>query len=67
MSSLQQKLHVLLEERRSSGAARNKLEALCRDLQAHYSTLRVRAGSPSAESIQNQPRDCSRFIIRSGL
>uniref|UniRef100_A0A3Q2QLK2 Taxilin beta n=1 Tax=Fundulus heteroclitus TaxID=8078 RepID=A0A3Q2QLK2_FUNHE len=42
--ALQQKLCVLLEERqqlqaerRCSAAARSKLEALCRDLQAHYS------------------------------
>ncbi|KAM4528951.1 beta-taxilin isoform 2-T2 [Fundulus diaphanus] len=45
--ALQQKLCVLLEERqqlqaerRCSVAARSKLEALCRDLQAHYSALR---------------------------
>ncbi|XP_047244727.1 alpha-taxilin isoform X4 [Girardinichthys multiradiatus] len=47
MSSLQQKLCILLEERqqlqaerRCSIAARCKLEALCRDLQNHYSALR---------------------------
>ncbi|KAM4712615.1 beta-taxilin isoform 1-T2 [Anableps anableps] len=39
-SSLQQKLCLLLEERRCSIAARSQLEALCRDLQAHYSALR---------------------------
>ncbi|XP_021178107.2 beta-taxilin isoform X2 [Fundulus heteroclitus] len=45
--ALQQKLCVLLEERqqlqaerRCSAAARSKLEALCRDLQAHYSAMR---------------------------
>ncbi|XP_022619532.1 beta-taxilin-like isoform X2 [Seriola dumerili] len=44
---LQQKLSVLLEdrqqlqaERRSSVAARSKLESLCWELQSHYSTLR---------------------------
>ncbi|XP_071324057.1 beta-taxilin isoform X1 [Trachinotus anak] len=44
---LQQKLSVLLEEKQllqaeqhSSVAARSKLESLCRELQAHYSTLR---------------------------
>ncbi|XP_008287881.1 gamma-taxilin isoform X2 [Stegastes partitus] len=46
-SVLQQKLSVLLEERqqlqaerRSSAAARSKLETLCRELQSHYSVMR---------------------------
>uniref|UniRef100_A0A087YGX3 Taxilin beta a n=1 Tax=Poecilia formosa TaxID=48698 RepID=A0A087YGX3_POEFO len=39
-SALQQKLCHLLEERRCSIAARSQLEALCRDLQAHYGALR---------------------------
>lgn len=46
--ALQQKMCVLLEERqqlhaerRNAAAARSKLEALCRDLQAHYNVLRV--------------------------
>ncbi|XP_043962961.1 beta-taxilin isoform X2 [Gambusia affinis] len=39
-SALQQKLCHLLEERRCSMAARSQLEALCRDLQAHYGALR---------------------------
>ncbi|XP_060947940.1 beta-taxilin [Limanda limanda] len=37
---LQQKMRTLQDERRSSGAARSKLETLCRDLQSHYTTLR---------------------------
>ncbi|XP_062266962.1 beta-taxilin isoform X1 [Platichthys flesus] len=37
---LQQKMCLLQEERRSSVAARSKLETLCRDLQSHYTTLR---------------------------
>ncbi|XP_027895532.1 beta-taxilin isoform X4 [Xiphophorus couchianus] len=39
-SALHQKLCHLLEERRCSMAARGQLEALCRDLQAHYGALR---------------------------
>ncbi|XP_028252646.1 beta-taxilin isoform X2 [Parambassis ranga] len=45
--ALQQKMCVLLEERqqlhterRNATTARSKLEALCRDLQAHYNVLR---------------------------
>uniref|UniRef100_A0A3Q2DI54 Taxilin beta n=1 Tax=Cyprinodon variegatus TaxID=28743 RepID=A0A3Q2DI54_CYPVA len=40
VTCLQQKLCVLQAERRCGAAARSQLEDLCRDLQAHYSTLR---------------------------
>ncbi|MEQ2159349.1 hypothetical protein GOODEAATRI_021922, partial [Goodea atripinnis] len=74
MRSLQQKLCILLEERqqlqaerRCSIAARCKLEALCRDLQNHYSALRVRTGLSSAEFFQNQLRKCSRILEANSL
>ncbi|MED6293822.1 hypothetical protein CHARACLAT_014607 [Characodon lateralis] len=74
MSSLQQKLCILLEERqqlqaerRCSIAARCRLEALCRDLQNHYSALRVRTGLSSAEFFQNQLRKCGRIIEANSL
>ncbi|KAL3052053.1 hypothetical protein OYC64_004750 [Pagothenia borchgrevinki] len=37
---LQQQMSMLLEESRGSAAARSELEALCRELQGHYDTLR---------------------------
>nr|XP_019933859.1 PREDICTED: beta-taxilin-like [Paralichthys olivaceus] len=40
MSTLQEERQQLQAERRSSVAARGKLETLCRDLQSHYTTLR---------------------------
>ncbi|XP_038132740.1 gamma-taxilin-like isoform X1 [Cyprinodon tularosa] len=40
VTCLQQKLCVLQAERRCGAAACSQLEDLCRDLQAHYSTLR---------------------------
>ncbi|XP_058470283.1 beta-taxilin-like isoform X1 [Solea solea] len=40
LCDLQQKLSSLRAERRSSVTARSKLEALCRELQSHYNTLR---------------------------
>ncbi|XP_035473147.2 beta-taxilin isoform X2 [Scophthalmus maximus] len=40
LSSLQEEKQQLQAERRSSVAARGELEALCRDMQSHYNTLR---------------------------
>ncbi|KAM4522642.1 beta-taxilin isoform 2-T2 [Odontesthes bonariensis] len=41
LNALQQKMSVLQAERRSSVAARSKLETLCKELHAHYCTVRV--------------------------
>ncbi|KAM3603370.1 uncharacterized protein V6R79_020927 [Siganus canaliculatus] len=57
----EKKLSVLQAESRSSIAARGKLEALCRELQRHYNTLRDEAIQSCREDEQKRSEMANHF------
>ncbi|XP_072218983.1 beta-taxilin [Leuresthes tenuis] len=61
LNAVQQKLSALQAERRSSAAARSKLETLCRELHAHYNTVREETLQRCREDEEKRKEITSQF------
>ncbi|XP_069028675.1 beta-taxilin isoform X1 [Embiotoca jacksoni] len=57
----EQRISILMEQRRGSVAARSKLETLCRDLQSHYNVLREETLRRCTEDEEKRTQITSHF------